>query len=128
MSQVYVPGAFKKKLEDEKLVANKVIPAKVEVKEMKKWVKDKELDVNKLPEKKVEEKPVQYVRQNVYLRRKEFYEWMVENREELEDIYNQFLAYDRRFLDRLEIDENGFTIFCKFIFINFKDRSQLKKM
>jgi len=124
MSSVYVPGSFKKKKEDDTLVEKRIIPAKIEVKEIKKWVTEKEPVEKK---KEIEKEDViSYPRQNVYLRKKELEEFMQD--EEMQDIYEQFLSYDNRFLDKLRDNENGYYIFSKFIYLNFKDKTRLKKM
>lgn len=128
MTELYVPGLFSKKkvinaCENE---TPKLEPPVVEKKLV--WVTKNE---NEKEEKVIEEKPkvIQYTRHSAFQRRLEFGRFFDEEYETLVDIFDQVMASDERFFDKLRTmdREKALIIFAKFVFINCKDHQSLKR-
>ena len=124
MSGLYVPGAFKKKKEEEKLVDDGKIPAPQKVatntwgskQTFSSLVKGDKVEVAE--EKEKEEKDVvvvPYVIRTQPLEEVRFRRFFRENREQLKDLYLDMIDYDGTFLDKLKKEKNGLVFFSRFV-------------
>lgn len=121
MSGLYVPGAFKKKSQEEKLVADGKIPAP-QVPQVNTWGgKPSFASMAKIAkeEEKTEKKEMEIVRNiskpDISLDDVRFQRYFRENSMQLEELYQDMLGYDGAFLDKLKKREDGLEIFSRFV-------------
>lgn len=124
MSGIYQPGAFKKKKEEESLVENGVVPKPITDVKNSWGGRTTFADLMKGVELKPEESskkndsyddPIPYVKlPNLRdIDRKNF---IKENVEDLEELYDCIVNYDEDYFDKLRDNENGFKKFSEFVF------------
>lgn len=120
MSGLYVPGAFKKKSQEEKLVAEGKIPAP-QVPQVNTWGgKPSFASMAKIAKEETEKKKEKEVtniipKPEVTLDDLKFQSYFRDNRMQLEELYQDMLIYDGAFLDKLKKRPDGLEIFSRFV-------------
>jgi len=127
MSGVYIPGAFKKKKEEDNLVESGVVPKPV-AHENDKWkdrttfaslIQGAELKPEEKNNQDVEKVPIKIISLPPYknvLYEKRFRRFVHTYKEELEEMYENVISYDDNFFDKLREDKAGFSKFVRFVF------------
>lgn len=128
---VYIPGAFKKALVSTKediVPVDEVKEEKIEyivkpVENIKQvvWVKNNNEDKREVV-KLDDIKPIKYLRRDTYLRRRNYREFLDNEWDNLNHIYDFLINYDERFLDKMRVseDDKGFYDLTKIIYSNLK--------
>ena len=128
---VYIPGAFKKALvstKEEIVPVDKVKEEKIEyivkpVENIKQvvWVKNNNEDKREVV-KLDDIKPIKYLRRDTYLRRRNYREFLDNEWDNLNHIYDCLINYDERLLDKMRVseDDKGFYDLTKIIYSNLK--------
>jgi len=128
---VYIPGAFKKALVSTKediVPVDEVKEEKIEyivkpVENIKQvvWVKNNNEDKREVV-KLDDIKPIKYLRRDTYLRRRNYREFLDNEWDNLNHIYDCLINYDERLLDKMRVseDDKGFYDLTKIIYSNLK--------
>ena len=128
---VYIPGAFKKALvstKEDTVPVDEVKEEKIEyivkpVENIKQvvWVKNNNEDKKEVV-KLDDIKPIKYLRRDTYLRRRNYREFLDNEWDNLNHIYDCLINYDERFLDKMRVseDDKGFYDLTKIIYSNLK--------
>jgi len=127
MSGVYVPGAFKKKKEEDDLVESGVVPKPI-AHENNEWqnrttfaslIQGAELKPEEKQKQDLEQAPIKIISLPPYrnvLYEKRFRRFVHTYKEELKEVYENVISYDEKFFDKLRDDKVGFSKFVRFVF------------